>query len=565
MANSKGYGVVYTPDSLSEYVANLLIGEFNKDVTVDVDRIDSLTVLDPACGEGALLSAAQKAIESQPSMPAFRLIGIDIEDDVIKSNRYCFDRSKYIFYSQDALLPSDTKPPVKYWKSKGISPTLIIANPPWSSEKLYSKKRLSDAGYQFDVGQYDSYVLFIELCLNLLNDDGYMALIIPDSIFSSENCELRKYLVEKTQLRVISRLGEKLFPGVNRATTVLIIKNAYPTDSSKTTCFRLTTALRKLYLAGETTLLDSHKQYSHIVLQKRFSENPGYVFDIDTQQNEERILRKMERMAIQWDEIFHFGRGVELSKSGMVVTCPNCGMAQGYSKKQYESGKKICKKCGESIEVSQSTSTKIIDAIDRVGYKKIYVGENIHRYTITGYSYIKIDVPGINYKDEKLYEPPKILIRKTGLGINACIDYESTYISQTVYSCNYLNPNNMVPLEYYLGILNSRVLYYYYIKKYGENEWKSHPYFTKDIIFSLPIPKVTSINTHVCSRIAEKVISMKNNYSREIDLEIEKLVLTLYGLSADEFDMVKAEINRLPDLGAINHMKISEGELCLDI
>lgn len=564
MGNSKRYGVVYTPDTLSEYVANLLIEEFDKDVTVDTTQIDNLTVLDPACGGGALLSATQKVIESRVGMPAFKLIGIDIEADVIKNNRCCFDRSKYIFYSQDALLPSGTKSPVKYWRSKGISPTLIIANPPWSSEKLYSKKRLSDAGYQFDVGQYDSYVLFIELCLKLLNDDGYMALIIPDSIFSSENCELRKYLAEKTQLRVISRLGEKLFPGVNRATTVLIIKNTYPSGSSETTCFRLTTALRKAYLAGETTLLDSHKQYSHIVLQKRFSENPGYVFDIDTQQDEESLLRKMEEMAIKWSEIFHFGRGVELSKSGMIVTCPNCGIAQGYSKKQYESGKKRCTKCGESIEVSQRTSTKIIDAVDCGGYKKIYVGENLHRYTITGCSYIKMDVPGINYKDEKLYEPPKILIRKTGLGINACIDYESTYISQTVYSCNYLNLSNIVPLEYYLGVLNSRVLYYYYIKKYGENEWKSHPYFTKDIIFSLPIPKVTSLNAQICSRIADKVISMKCGYSREIDLEIEKLVLTLYGLSEDEFDMVKAGINHLPDLGAINHMKISEGELCLD-
>lgn len=565
MANNKGYGVVYTPDSLSEYAADLLIEEFNKDAAADTASIDSLTVLDPACGEGALLSAAQKAIEARRGMPAFRLIGIDIEADVIKSNRNRFDRSRYSFYASDALLPSETKPPADYWRSRGVHPALIIANPPWSSEKLYNKKRLSEAGYRFDVGQYDSYVLFIELCLNLLNGGGYMALIVPDSIFSSENCELRKYLAEKTQLKVISRLGEKLFPGVNRATTVLIVKKARPADTSETTCFRLTTALRKSYLAGEATLIDSHRQYSHIVLQKRFSENPGYIFDIDTQQAEESLLRKMEGMSIKWDEVFRFGRGVELSKSGVVVTCPNCGMAQGYSKKQYKSGEKRCTKCGEIIEISQQTRGRIIDAAGHGGCKKIYVGEDLHRYEITGGSYIKMGVPGINYKDEKLYEPPKILIRKTGLGINACIDYESTYISQTVYSCNYLNPNNTVPLEYYLGVLNSRALYYYYLKKYGENEWKSHPYFTKDIIFSLPVPKVTAANAHLCRRIAEEVISMKGNYSRGTDLEIEKLVFALYGLSADEMDMVKAEINHLPDLGAINHMKINEEELCSDI
>ena len=178
----------------------------------------------------------------------------------------------------------------------------------------------------------------------------------------------------------------------------------------------------------------------------------------------------MERIAFKWNEVFHFGRGVEISKSGMVVTCPKCGVAQGYSKKHYENGQKKCTKCGEIIEVSQRASTKIIDSVYHAGYKKIYVGENLHRYAITGGSFVKMNVPGINYKTEELYEPPKILIRKTGLGINACIDYESTYISQTVYSCNYIQPNNTVPLEYYLGVLNSRVLYYYYLKKYGENE-----------------------------------------------------------------------------------------------
>lgn len=35
MTNNIGYGVVYTPDSLSEYVAALLLEEFNKDIPTD--------------------------------------------------------------------------------------------------------------------------------------------------------------------------------------------------------------------------------------------------------------------------------------------------------------------------------------------------------------------------------------------------------------------------------------------------------------------------------------------------------------------------------------------------
>ena len=563
MMKSSGYGVVYTPDSLSDYVAYLLVQEFKKNI-ID-EKNTEITILDPACGEGALLEASERAFKRCCKDISTRYIGIDVDEKVVLKNAKKHNNKAYTFHSCDTLLPNENEDPVAYWGKKGISPELIIANPPWSSEKIYSKSELTEAGYKFDVGQYDSYVLFIELCLKLIKPDGYVAFIIPDSIFSSENRELRKFLCDNTQIKVISRLGEKLFAGVNRATTVLVIKNTPPCENSETICFRLSTDQRRAYLSGEQSLIDFHNQHAHSVMQRRFRENVGYIFDVDTLRDEESLLRKLQEQSIEWNQVFHFGRGVEISKSGMVVTCPHCGMAQGYSKKQYTDGEKKCSNCAKSIVVNSDSVSKIIEASHHSGYQRIYVGENLHRYALRGSCYIKMDVPGINYKEEKLYEPPKILIRKTGLGINACIDYESTYISQTVYSCNYLDTNNNVPLEYYLGVLNSRVLYYYYLKKYGENEWKSHPYFTKDIVFSLPIPQVTEDKKELSMRIAKSVRQLQTSYSRTLDLEIEKMIIELYGLTANEIRLVVQCINQLPDLGAINHMKTKEEELCLDI
>ena len=161
---------------------------------------------------------------------------------------------------------------------------------------------------------------------------------------------------------------------------------------------------------------------------------------------------------------------------------------------------------------------------------------------------------GIDYKSKDIYMPPKILIRKTGLGINACIDYDSTYISQTVYSCNYIKEND-IPLEYYLGVLNSRVMYYYYLKLFGENEWKSHPYFTKEVVFCLPIRQIDNTNMDICLEIANLTKKIINNYSRDIDFQIENLIYKLYNLTDNDIEIIKTEINKLPNLGAINHMK----------
>ena len=388
-----------------------------------------------------------------------------------------------------------------------------------------------------------------------------LAFIIPDSLFSDENKKLREYLLKNTQIRVIARLGEKLFHNINRATSVIILKNSVPTVDSTTTCYRLDTTDRKKFLAGSLDIFDSYIQKKHSVLQKRFEDNQNYVFDIDARREEEFLLKKIETNHIDWNKVFHFGRGVEISKSGIVVKCEHCQSVQGYSKKQLKLGRKVCQACGKITTVNKSNIFKIISTTNKTGYVPMYVGENLHRYSFDGIRYILPNVNGINYKSSKLYYPSKILIRKTGLGISACIDYESIYISQAIYSCNFIKKNNPVPLEYYLGVLNSRVMYYFYLKKYGENEWKSHPYLTKNIIFSLPIREVDDSNLEVCQKIAKLAQKIQKKYSRELDLEIEKLVLKLYDINQEECDIIMNVLNNLPDLNAFNHMKISIGEL----
>ena len=84
---------------------------------------------------------------------------------------------------------------------------------------------------------------------------------------------------------------------------------------------------------------------------------------------------------------------------------------------------------------------------------------------------------------------------------------------------------------------------------------------TKDIIFSLPIRQVDNSNLTLCKKIAKLVQKIQNNYSRELDLAIEQLVLELYDINQEELDIIIRELNSLPDLNAINQMKISIGEL----
>jgi len=540
--DKRKYGVVYTPNKLADFVAKLTIEEG------DFDNKCKTVILDPACGEGALLDAVMECLGETETY-----YGIDIDSDIIEKNIENFG-SKVKFTEKDFIIPKGMTNSLTYWKERIGIVNCIIANPPWSTDKLYEKEDLSKTGYIFIDGQYDNYVLFIELCLKLIEDNGICAFILPDSIFSGENKKLRRMLCEQVNICVIARLGEKLFKDVNRATSVLIIKKKQPNEDTLTKCFRLGTQERKLFLQNSLDLHECYQKTVHMVKQSRFSETEDCLFDVDISESDERLIRKIEINRIEWKRIFSFGRGVEISKSGKVVVCQHCNAAQGFTKKQEKVMIKKCVNCGELIQINcNSILTIITDEKAEREMEKIYVGENLHRYKLKGNRYIKLNVTGINYKNPLLYIPPKILIRKTGLGIDACIDNESTYISQTIYSCQYLNLTNNDPLEYYLALLNSRVIYYYYIKEYGENEWKSHPYFTKDIIFSLPIKKY--VDTKLSKQIVLLAKKLIINYDREIDLMLEKKVMELYELTERECAKIKEELNELPDLGAINDMK----------
>lgn len=279
----KKYGVVYTPDRLADFVATLLQEEMNE------NHIESGMILDPACGECALLNAFENM-----SGDKYQYLGIDVDQEAVSD-----DASGKTLILNDSILPKNVKKKTaEYWIEKLGVVKAIIANPPWSSEKIYDRERLSEAGFDLIKGQYDSYVLFIELAYKIVMDNGYFAFILPDSLFDSQNNDLRKFLVENTEIKIIARLGEKIFNEVNRATTVLICKKTIPAEESITKCFRLTTDDRRAFLNGENDLYHYYMAGVHKVSQKRFSKNANYIFDIDTREEEETLIQKIKEKGI---------------------------------------------------------------------------------------------------------------------------------------------------------------------------------------------------------------------------------------------------------------------------
>ena len=366
----KKLGSVYTPDVLADWVAAELIDR--------LPRKMPLFIVDPACGDGALLRSVHRA----RGCARVRLAGIDIAKSAIQRASSNVP-SGTILKQADALQPEGRASNVEEgWKELLESHAIngLISNPPWGAELKQTPAELRKSGFHLAQGQFDSYELFVELCLKIVPDRTFLAFIIPDSIFLPEHKTLRTMLLDRTQLHLIARLGEGFFENVYRGTAIVICEKMKPRSSALIECFRLRKELRDQVLANKLSLRDAKARAVHRVPQKQFQTDPERRFTIDVNDADLSFFEQINAHRSEWASWFTSGRGVELSKTGAVIICPNCAIARPEPR---EHTLLNCEHCGINFD-SRTAKTKIIIkkslTVSR-GWKRLIVGEDVDRYS----------------------------------------------------------------------------------------------------------------------------------------------------------------------------------------
>lgn len=562
-------GAFYTPPFLSSYIAKKACHYVFEDAGGALahngrPRRNTINILDPACGDGELLLAVANCIAMENRGESLAIYGIDRDSRATKiaENRlaaevcgnglvktFSFDSILKLNGDswRDSLRGSANNPP----PSDGFD--VVIANPPWGADIKKHKAVLTKEDYTLLSGQVDSADLFLELALNIVRPNGLLAFIVPDSLFSHERRKVRELLCTKTTLLFVARLGEKIFDGINRACAIIIARKAPPTPGHKTQVLRLNNEMRSKILTGSIDLDTAETQFSHHIMQSRFASDVNYKFDIDLAEQEESITKKMKSSGQTIGDICSSNRGVELSKSGKVIRC-RCGTHCPVPK-----GTMLCKKCSREISRTTSNVCSIVSKSKAAGYVKLLAGESVSRYKIDGSLWVDVTAKGINYKDKSLYSDEKIVIRKTGVGISATIDYSGATTTQVVYILK-RKPRAVrsISIEALLGILNSRAMYYYLVKVYGETEWRSHPYLTQSQILELPIPIPTEENLsmlHEVEKLVRATCKENDGISEQHDAMIEKLVASLYGLTPKDYESVYETIDTVQDLLPVRALK----------
>ena len=296
LPDHKTLGAFYTPDELAEWVA----AEMFEAAAVANIRIRH--VVDPACGDGALLRAMRRLFGE-----AVMLTGIDINPEAVA-------QSAAILGPASDILVDDALSPNCQWGE--APPDAVIMNPPWGGKLSQDRKFYRDNGYRLASGQFDSSDLFVERALTVSRPGALLGLILPDAVFQPDHRALREMLLQHTLL-LIARLGEGVFKGVYRSTVVVVLRQGAPREDHSVQCLQVPASQRKLLGRVGFSFKDVKELYAHHVPQSRFAGNQGYVFNIAQAERDYDVFEKFSALqAFAWSQRVHVGRGIEIGKAG---------------------------------------------------------------------------------------------------------------------------------------------------------------------------------------------------------------------------------------------------------
>jgi type I restriction-modification system DNA methylase subunit len=107
---------------------------------------------------------------------------------------------------------------------------VVVGNPPYGAEiddqeKMYYLNTIS-----FRLYQYNTYILFLGGVTHLLNNNGLLGLIVPDTWLVLDYCDgLREKLITENRIREIIYTGA-IFDQVVVDTTIVILSSERQTD-----------------------------------------------------------------------------------------------------------------------------------------------------------------------------------------------------------------------------------------------------------------------------------------------------------------------------------------------
>lgn len=383
---------------------------------------------------------------------------------------------------------------------------VVIGNPPYGAdiskeEQKYFVAQFSTASYKLD-----TYALFIEKSLGLLNDNGYLGFIVPYTWLSIQQHKKLRELVLNYNLYQIIDLPTKIFEDADLDTVIVGIAKTSP---------------RKDIGVGSVGL-DSTIEVNNHLDTKSIKEHPDLLINLSFTPADAELVKKVQNQSSPLSSIFDVSQGyIPYRRSDLV--------------KEYgEKGNEI---------VDQRLWHS--DKKEGAEYKQEIQGRDLSRYYNTeSNQYIKYGKHVAGYVDPKFFTSPRVLVMEVTRGDLYRIS--ATYVEKEYYNTpsiiNIIHPeNNKDLLLFVLSLVNSALFSWYHRKINPKaNAKTSIPKILVGDIKKLPIklPEGASSYSHKAKRMLELQDELHHLLNKTKTLFVHELRLEKPSRKLDDIEKI---------------------------
>lgn len=206
----KNSGATFTPTALADFLSD----KISQHIDISPDRC---IILDPACGDGALLTSIAKKINN---VFDFELKGYETNIDyLISANNnlsLCLPDNKYDIIHSDFLEVVTPKASNDLFSADSTHEfaDVIIANPPYVRTQILGAEKSQQIAKRYNLkGKIDLYYPFLIGMTNALKKGGIIGVITSNRYLTTKSgAEIRKFLLENYDIIEVVDLGDsKLF------------------------------------------------------------------------------------------------------------------------------------------------------------------------------------------------------------------------------------------------------------------------------------------------------------------------------------------------------------------